>query len=350
MNLLIYGATGYTGGLVTKAAKELGLHPIVAGRDAQKVTELAEGFALEHCAFSLDSAKIVDQHLNDIRVVLNCAGPFSQTSRKLAEACIRASSHYLDIAGEVQEFESVRELDERARNAGVMLMPGVGFGVVPTDCLAVYLKRHLPSATRLILAFETEGGVSRGTLATMLPNLHRAGVTRRDGELVPIRAGQVSRYVNFGRGHVKVVNNPWRADLTTAYISTGIPDIETYTAFPKAVRALMQAAPYIGWAIGSRPVQAFLRRTVAAAPPGPSEQERAEGFTTVWGQVDDDEGARCVATLRGPEAYAFTALTASAVAKRVLDGRAEPGFHTPGEIFGPELVLRIRGVNVADMT
>src|SRR6266550_6648973 len=152
MAWMIYGANGYTGQLIAELANNHGEKPILAGRNAAKVRALAEKLGLPWRAFALDRPD-----LRDIELVLHCAGPFSATSRPMVDACLLARAHYLDITGEIDVFESVLGRDEEARQRGIVLLPGAGFDVVPSDCLAALLKQRLPSATKLELAFAPIG-------------------------------------------------------------------------------------------------------------------------------------------------------------------------------------------------
>ena len=180
---LIYGANGYTGSLIARAAAARGHQPILAGRNAEPLATLARELGLEHRIFALDSPDAVAEGIRGVGMVLHCAGPFAHTSKPMADACLRTGVHYLDITGEVGVFEALAARDQEAKAAQVMLLPGVGFDVVPSDCLAAHLKRRLPSANRLALGFQTFGSVSRGTATTMVENIARGGVVRQDGRL-----------------------------------------------------------------------------------------------------------------------------------------------------------------------
>src|SRR5690606_35660895 len=169
-DFLLYGANGYTGRLILERALAEGLRPLLAGRNAEEIGALAVRHGLESSVFPLDDARALEAALRETRVVLLAAGPFSRTSGPVVEACLRAGAHYLDITGEIGVFEAIAARDAEARAAGVALLPGVGFDVVPTDCLAAHLKRRLPPATRLALAFQGAGGVSRGTALTAVEN------------------------------------------------------------------------------------------------------------------------------------------------------------------------------------
>jgi len=276
-------------------------------------------------------------------VVLHCAGPFSRTARPMADGCLKAGVHYLDITGEEGVLEALAQRGDEARAAGVMLLPGAGFDVVPSDCLAAHLKRRLPSATRLALAFQMSGRMSRGTALTVIEGLAGGGLIRRDGRLTPVPTAYRTRTIDFGKGPVKAVTIPW-GDVVTAYHSTGIPDIEVYMAAPWGARLAMRLSRYAGWLLGSRPVQSWLKRRVQAGPPGPSAAKRQRGWSLLWGEATDDAGQRAVSRLRGPDAYELTVHAALAVVGRVLGGAAPPGFQTPATAYGPDFVLELEGV------
>ncbi|PSQ16023.1 saccharopine dehydrogenase [Halobacteriales archaeon QS_8_69_73] len=335
--LLVYGAYGYTGELIVETAVDRGLETAVAGRDDLRVEHLAERLGCPGRAFAVDAAA---SRLDDVDVLLNCAGPFVDTAEPLVDACIETGVDYLDIAGELSVFEALAERDREAERAGVCLLPGVGFDVVPTDCLAGHLHDRHPAATTLRLGFDVDGGVSGGTLASALEHAGAGGRVRRDGEVVEVPLAHRSRYVDFGRGERNAVTVPW-GDVSTAYYTTGIENVEVYTAIPEGVeRALRLARPLLPL-LGAEPVGRVLR-SVAGAAVGPSAAEREAGVGYVWGEATD--GERTVVTrLRTPEPYALTVDAATTAAERVLAGD-RTGFETPAAAFTPEFALELDGI------
>lgn len=347
-SFLLYGANGYTGNLIAKLALERGLRPILGGRNSDKLEPLANQLSLEYRAFALDDDAAIDAALADVAVVLHCAGPFSRTSSPMVVGCLRTKTHYLDITGEVAVFEAIASLDTQAKAAGVMLLSGVGFDVVPSDCLAAHLKARLPSATKLALAFQALGRISRGTATTMVEAQNSRGLVRRGGVLTPVPAAWQTRLIDFGQGTVEAVSIPW-GDVSTAYYSTGIPDIEVYAAFPTATRIGMIATRYLGWLLGLPPVQDFQKRLIQNQPPGPTEAERAQGKSLLWGEVADNSGNHVVSRLQCPEGYTLTALTAVAIVQKVLAGQVAVGFQTPSLVYGADFILEIEGVVRQDL-
>lgn len=339
-SFLIYGANGYTGELITRFAAEQGLKPILAGRSESKIKPLAAKHGFDYRIFSLEDSAAVDRAISDVAAVLHCAGPFSLTSRQMADACLRQKKHYLDITGEIAVFESMARLDSKAKDAGVMLMPGVGFDVVPSDCLALHLKEKLPSATHLTLSFYGLGRISHGTQSTMMMNAGSGGAVRRDGKITRVPSAYKTREIDFGEVRKVGVTIPW-GDVSTAYYTTGIPNIEVYSVVPADAVRLLKISRYFGWLLGSKPVQKFLQPRIP--PGGPSDQERARGASFMWGEATDDAGNRVEARQRGMEGYTLTALTALNIAQKVCGGNFKPGFQTPAGCYGADLILELDG-------
>jgi short subunit dehydrogenase-like uncharacterized protein len=279
--------------------------------------------------------------------VLHCAGPFEDTWRPMVDACLRNRVHYLDITGEITVLEALAARGADAQRAGILLLPAVGFDVVPTDCLALHLKRRLPSATALVLAFRVRGRVSRGTLRTAVRRLGRPGAVRRGGRITPVPIAWKTRRVEFGGARLLTVTIPW-GDVATAWYTTGIPDIEVYMAVRPALVALLRGLRWLAPIARLRLTAALLDRLARCRTPGPSDSERHAGGVEVWAQVTDPAGRRATAVLAGPEAYAFTAAAAVRAMERVLGGGLAWGFHTPAGALGPQFVLEIPGVTMFD--
>jgi short subunit dehydrogenase-like uncharacterized protein len=348
MALLIYGANGYTGALIARRAAAQGVEAILAGRDAPAVGALAAELKQPHRAFALGDAAALAAGLRGARVVLNCAGPFSRTAGPVVDACLRARAHYLDITGEVAVLEAVAGRDAEARAAGVTLLPGSGFDVVPSDCLAAHVKQRLPSATHLALAFQAGIRMSRGTALTTIENAHAGGVIRRDGALTRVPSGWRTRSIDFGDGPRKAVTIPW-GDVATAYHTTGIPNVEVYTALPLRLRVGMRAARVLGPLLRAPAVQRALQERVRRGPPGPTTEQRARRDARLWAEGRDGAGGLVRARMRTPDPYELTSWTALALAERALRGELPSGFQTPARATGPDFILQFPGVSREDV-
>lgn len=346
---LIYGANGYTGRLIAELAAARGLHPVLAGRDPVEIPDLGDELGLESEVFKLETQPIVEERLRDFDLVLHCAGPFLHTYRPVSKACLATGTHYLDITGEAAVFESLHRADHEAKEKGVLLMPGVGFDVVPSDCLARHLADRLPDADHLVLAIRALGRMSQGTAVTMLENLPRGGLIRKDGKLTAVPAAWKERDFDFGSGPVTAVTIPW-GDLSTAYFNTGIPNIETYMALPSSRRLAMKVGRYLSPLLGTRPIQAFFKGRIRKGAAGPTAEQRARGKSIVWGEVSAPDGRRASARLETPDGYSFTAHAALAVVEHVLGAEEVPvGFQTPGRALGADFVLGLEGVERFDL-
>ena len=347
--LLVYGANGYTGTLIVHEALAAGLRPILAGRDASALAALAQPLGLDHRVASLTDAHDLDHALDGIAVVLHCAGPFIHTSRPVADACLRRGVHYLDITGEIAVFEALAARHAEAQARNVTLLPGVGFDVVPSDCLAAHLARRLPTATHLTLAFRTLGGISRGTATTMAENAGTGGAVRRDGRIVTVPPAWHSREIDFGDGIQSLAATiPW-GDVSTAFHSTGIPNVEVCMAISPAMRRALRLSRFIGPLLRAGPVRRRLVARARARTPGPTEPNRLRGESRFWGEVRDGEGRVATARLVAPEGYTLTARTAVASALRVLGGGVVTGFSTPSRAFGPDFILEQQGTQREDV-
>ncbi|MBT3187666.1 MAG: NAD(P)H-binding protein [Anaerolineae bacterium] len=348
-NFLIYGSYGYTGSLIAKLALKRGHHPILAGRDAKKLAAQAHALGLPSLAFDLSETEKLDSALHDVDVVLHCAGPFGYTYKVVADACLRTGTHYLDIGGGIPELEAVAALDSDAKSAGIMMMPGAGFDVVPSDCLLNYLKEKLPTASHLQLSIRgVGGGVSRGTARSGIENIDRQGAIRRGGKLTQVPPAWKIQDVDFGRGPVKVTSIGW-GDVATAYHSTGVPNIETYMYFPPVVRNLMRASKYLGWLLYNRPAKNFIKALIGLLPPGPSTKQNEKGFSLLIGEARNEKGKEVRAKLRTPEAYYFTAQTSITIVERILANDFKVGFQTPSMAYGADFVLEFDGVMREDL-
>ena len=348
-NFIIYGSYGYTGQLIVDLAVKEGLRPMLAGRDARKLRAQAKKYNLEYRAFSLSETSKLDTALNEVDVVLHCAGPFVLTFRQMAEACLRTKKHYVDISGEIDSFEALAEMDAQAKQAGIMLLPGGGFDVVPTDCLALHLKQRLPSATHLRLFLRGVGaGISRGTAKSAIENMHRQGMIRKDGKLVQVPPVWKALMQDFGKGPVRVISVGW-GDVSTAYHSTGIPNVETYLSFPQAMINRMYDMRTIGPLFYNRVAKTILKAVMNLYPPGPTEARRMKAFATMIGEVTDGQGGRAVSKLRTREGYTFTAQSTVEIMKRVLNGDYKIGFATPSLAYGSDFVMQFEGVTREDL-
>ncbi len=343
---MIYGANGYTGRLAAEKAKEDGENPILAGRNQPEIEALAHRLGLESRIFDLDSPEGVARGLKGVAAVLHCAGPFSATCMKMLEGCVRSQTHYLDITGEIDVFEMTQQHTERWREAGITVIPGVGFDVVPTDCLAAMLAARLPDATHLRLAFKSRHGkLSPGTSKTMVEGLPKGGMIRSRGRLTPVPSAYKAETILFSDGPHLAVTIPW-GDVSTAFYSTGIPNIEVFTGTSPEQLKQMKMLRYLGPVLGIGPVQRLLKNWIGNKVKGPTEKERETDEMQLWGEVRNEKGDKVTLRMRTPSGYSLTVDAAVAATLRLIEDGIPAGALTPSRAFGAEFVLSLPGVEL----
>jgi short subunit dehydrogenase-like uncharacterized protein len=346
---IIYGANGYTGKLMAREAARRGLHPILAGRNEEAISALAVELGLASRIFSLDDPQTTLRAVDGCKLVLHCAGPFSTTSQPMIAACLEAGAHYLDITGEISVFENAHLLADKARHADIVLIPGVGFDVVPSDCLAASLVEVLPSAIKLILAFEAEGGPSPGTAKTSVEGLGKGGRVLRDGKLVAVPLAWKSRTIPFAHADRSAMTIPW-GDVYTALISTGIPDIEVYMAASPGTIAKLRRMRWLKPLLGSKNIQSFLKKQVGNRHLGPSELKRKKSRSELWGEVTSADGRAISATMTTPNGYDLTVTAGLGIAQHLLDSDVEGGYYTPSLLMGAAYAASLPGVEMKILT
>jgi len=346
---MIYGATGYTGKLVAAEAVRQGLDVILAGRDPEKLKAVAEPLGCDSQAIALTDTSRLRAALEDVAAVLHIAGPFSQTARPMVSACLETRTHYLDITGEIDVFEAIARRDAEAEAAGVLLLPGVGFDVVPTDCLAVHTASRVQEPTRLRLAIAgMDGGVSRGTVKSAIESLGDGLRVRQDGILRTRPPGSLEHVFDFGAGPTRGLAMPW-GDVATAFHSTKIPNIEVYFILSGSMPMLMKASRLITPILRLPAIQNFLKSRVDAMPEGPDEATRTGTRALLLAEVEGPGGQLARSLLETPSGYALTPPAAVEAARRAATGEAPTGFQTPATAFGADFVLDLPDCRRTDL-
>lgn len=341
---LLYGAYGYTGELIARYAIQYGLQPILAGRREAALAPLAAKLNLPYKVIDLNDTPNLEAALREVKVVVHAAGPYDFTAKQMVDACLRTGTHYMDLNGDPDIFEMLHKLDEAAKAANIMLLPGAGFDVVPTDCLAQFLKKALPDAQELKLAFAILGsGLSHGTAVNSIQKMGLPGAVRENGKLVPEPLGKRGMQVDFGGKKLFVMSLPW-GDVATAWYSTGIPNIQSYTHVPVVAWQLLKAQHLFNWLLRKPAVRNFVKRQIDRRAPGPDDNTRNQAVSLIWGQVRNAKGQQVTARMRTPEAYDVTAYTVLLITQKVLQGDFKTGYHTPSTAYGENLVMEIPGV------
>jgi short subunit dehydrogenase-like uncharacterized protein len=346
--LLLYGATGFTGKLLARAACDRGIAPVLCARNEEKLRKLACELGLEFRVAGLDDLPRLDRALDGIRVVLNAAGPFASTASPFIDACIRKEIHYLDVTGEVAVIDMASRKGPRAKSRGIMVMPAVGFDVVSSDCLAAHVVRRSKGARRLFVGVSGLTLLTRGSAKTIIEQLGDPVWVRRSGVLEEIPPASLERAFDYGHGPRPSIAVSW-GDVASALFTTGVPDITVYFEATAIVRAHQAALRLFGWAVPLTPWQEWLKLSARWLPEGPTERERDGREAVIVVEVEDARGDVVRSRLHTPEAFSFTACSATAIVARVLAGDLEPGFQTPARVYGPDFVMSLPDVVREDL-
>jgi short subunit dehydrogenase-like uncharacterized protein len=371
---MIYGANGYTGELIAREAVERGLRPILAGRSKAKIEPLAKELGLEFRAFSIESlvedsngpspqySKVVASPeyrgggfkseparpepgpLDGVKLVLHCAGPFSQTSAPMIKACLATPCHYLDITGEIAVLEHTleRTQTDQARANGVVLCSGVGFDVVPTDCVALKLKELLPDATHLSLGFDTDSTASPGTLKTAIESLANGVLRTRDCQIVKTPIAEAVREIDFGRGTVSAMAISW-GDVASAFHTTRIPNIDTWIPVPGKRTGAFKVLNVLRPVLSTGLMQWGLKALVTKFVKGPTAAERAKSRTWVWGEATNAAGKKTTVRIEIGNVYDVTVDAALKVVTHMLEIGYDGGSYTPAMLLGSGAVEELAG-------
>lgn len=346
----VYGATGYTGKLIAAEAHRRGIPVVLAGRDAEKLKRIADPYGFQTRVVALTEPGRLRAAIEDLDCVLHVAGPFSETSRPMLDACLATKTHYLDITGEIDIFEAASRRGAEAAAAGIMLLPGAGFDVVPSDCLAAHVATKVEEPTTLRLAIAGMGAsFSRGTAKTMVEGLADGLRVRRNGIIRSLPSGCLERRFDFGAGEAVGVGMPW-GDVATAFHSTGIPNIEVYFALSGFAPALLRASRFATPLLRLPAAQRFLKAAVDRQPEGPDASDRDSQRAVLLAEVEGRGGEIARARLETPNGYSLTAESALELACRAANGEARPGYQTPSSAYGADFVLGLEGCTRTDVS
>jgi len=346
--IIVYGSYGYTGRLIIDECKAKGVEVILSGRNGEELLKQSSQTGYPFEVVDIHDSAALCKLLEKGSLVIHAAGPFQFTAQLMAEACLKTKKHYTDITGEILVFEMVAKLDAQAKAAGITLMPGVGFDVVPSDCLAMHLKNRLPSATHLQLAFASnKGGLSRGTSKTMVEGLGLGGAIRENGKIISVPLHEGIMKINYGTFQLPSIRIPW-GDVSTAFYSTSIGNIEVFRGADDGLIKQVKISRYLNWLLRMRAVKDYLIRQIDKKPAGPNEERRAASKMFLWGKVWDGQQEK-ISLLETVEGYTLTAKTSVLIVQKILSGNAKSGFHTPSMAYGPDLILEISGSSRKDL-
>ncbi|MCQ4310495.1 saccharopine dehydrogenase NADP-binding domain-containing protein [Pseudomonas stutzeri] len=319
--LMIYGATGYMGRMAAEYAVAQGLDIVIAGRNHDKLRVLAAQLDVPYRVFAPDARTA--ESLKGVGVLVNFAGPFAQTADALMRSCIKAGVDYLDITAEINVYRLAERLGAEAAESGVMLLPGVGWDVVPTDCLAVHVARRVQNPQSLSIALQVAGSMSRGSARSVSEIIGAGLLARIDGQLVATPDAQ-PRHFDFGDG-LELCAPLSFGDLVTGWHSTSIPNISMFVHFSG---------------------DPFPEGDLSQGPEGPDAQQREAHRARAVAEVTGADGTVARSVIETVNGYTYTPLAAVEAARRVMSGERRPGFETPAKLLGVGFAESIAGTAI----
>lgn len=341
--IILYGSYGYTGRLIAQECRSKNLNVILSGRNRPALEKQSTDTGYPFEVVDIDDTIALEKLLQRGALVIHCGGPFQFTAKKMVNACLKTKTHYTDITGEFQVFEDLQTYHDDACKNDLMILPGTGFDVVPSDCLALHLKQRLPDATHLQIAFKQTGsGLSRGTTKTMIEGLGYDSVIRSNGILANVPLGSKVLRVSFSDSPTDALNIPW-GDISTAWRSTNIPNIEIYMGAKPSMIRNAKLGRYLGWLLRQRWLKNYLLKKVDQKPDGPPDTKRLKGKSLLWGKVSNIKGDVSISRLDVPNGYTLTAITSVIIAQKILSGNFKPGYQTPATAYGADLILEVPG-------
>ena len=330
---MIYGANGYSAGLIIEELIGRGIKPQLAGRNEKVIKQVAEKYKCSFKVFDLNDQEKMNDSLGEVHTLLNCAGPFKYTAKQLMNACISTKTNYLDITGEIDVIETAWELNDQAKAAGITILPSVGFDVIPTDCLAKILSEKIDDPVKLELGIMSDGGISRGTMLTTLEMMGKPGKIRRNGKIIDSSIGEFENKVDNKNFKMSGISIPW-GDISSAYYSTGIPNITVYLGFPKGLFVIRKIIPLSKKILSVNFIQKIILRLAGFGITGPSKKKREIASTYVWGRVENNNGESIEEAYKFMEGYNLTAIGAADALIKIVNGKVDTGTKTPSLAFG----------------
>lgn len=346
--LLLYGAYGYTGRLAAELAAARKLDIVLAGRNKDPLAAMGDRLSLPTRVVGLNDIAQLSESLKDIACVVHMAGPFAATSAPMLSACLATQTNYIDITGEIEVFEAMWSREAEIKRAGITAVPGAGFDVVPTDCLAGYVASKVARPAWLVMALRGLQSASQGTLRTAIRQISKPVLCRRAGAIVAL-GDRSPRWVDFGSGDEPCVPVSW-GDVATAFHSTGVGNITVYFRRTKLFRSADMVGKLFGPLLRSRMGQKGLAAIVRRFPEGPNQAERSGHRSMIWAEAIGSAGESFKAILTTPDAYDFAANSALEISSRITSLPAPLGLVTPFQAFGADFVLTLPGCSRVDIS
>lgn len=285
--VLVYGATGYTGRVVARELVQRGLRPVVAGRNEQRVRELAAelGSPAVVC-----EAKDLASHLHDVGIVINCSGPFADgLGLSVVRAAVAARCHYLDTAGEPHFVrDAVEQVGQAAKAASVCVIPAGAFEACIGDWAAEWALSSHPGhpgnpdhpggATRVDIGYAfAEPAITPGTFASIAGELTRMGIIWEFDRWREEAHGSAAATFDFGPdfGGVREASSIALSEVVTIATRHRLGQVRSFVAlgatsrFGTGLRALLKSASLVRTFGGEAGLRRMLARLAPVRTPRP---------------------------------------------------------------------------------
>ncbi|MDX2196812.1 MAG: saccharopine dehydrogenase NADP-binding domain-containing protein [Cytophagales bacterium] len=340
-DILVYGANGFTAQLVIAELVNKGLRPTLAGR-SKKIIKIAQNYGLNYKIFEIWNKQNTIQNIDGHKLLINLAGPYHDTFAPILEACLATHTHYIDAEGDVHMLQEMYRYHEKTVKAEIMLLPGVGFAIAPTDILGYMLTHKIEHGVQLKYAIHAGIKASKGTIKSFLHSLQTPGLTRADKNMITSLPAAKKMDMQVLDKKFKTYLHPWRGDSFASWLSCGVPDIETYSTFPAWVVLLLKNYP-LSVAIGKWKIA---KKIITAQ--GMQNISEADTTTQCYlsATLTSKSGENYTLKMIGPEPYLFTSKLISNAAQKVLDGKYKIGYQTPATAYGATLIDNIEGVKL----
>ncbi len=344
--ITIYGATGFTGGLIARELRGRGADFSIAGRDRGKLETLSEelGGVPVRAVAATDAAGLGEM-LEECSVVVACAGPFTLHGEALVAAAAETGTHYLDTTGEQPFMRMVFDrYGERAAETGAVLVSGMGFDYLPGDMLAALTAEGMGPLEEIVLAYCVHGfAPTRGTALSGLEIMRGGDVVWADRDWRP-----APRSADGGRwrfpepiGEQRMLRYPAGEQITvprhveTAKVRTLLNGM---VVPPKLMPLAVGASPLLGMAMRT-PLRSAMGALIRCLPAAPSEADRKKARFTVSCEARGKSGTRR-GTVRGSDVYGLTAASLAHAATLCADPSFDRrGALAPAQAFDPSAFL-----------
>lgn len=391
-DLIVFGATGFTGRLVAEylnLSGAAGARWAIAGRSLDKLDQVRRALQLPPSVALLQAdagdAASLKALVARAKVVITTVGPYQLHGEPLATACAEGGTDYVDLCGEpLWMAKMIDKLTPLARKSGARLVFSCGFDSIPFDLGVVYLQAEAQSRFGAPLpevrarVARMKGTASGGTLASLMETIE---AVKREPALRQVMANPFALTPGF-KGPRQPVDHEagfddwadaWSGPFLMAAINTknihrsnalrGHPwgqgfiySEKLLTGKPgqgdkgrKKAAALARFTKLQNLALGFGPTRALLRRFVLTQPgDGPNKAAREAGRYEVWftGKSAGGETVRAIVKGDRDPGYGSTCKLISEAALclvRDVAREATPGgVWTPGSAMGLALVRRLQ--------